>query len=161
MTTEGVIPNPWNAKLAEKHVGLANAVRYALGTVCDPTTRKPPSGGAGRRQLKLIQINALAAGDNVIIPALAGVKEIFEVFMWNVAAQDIIWQQGMTGAANTFTINQLPAFPATSGFVLGMSTRWDMPHWEIDNNQPLVLNLSVGTQVTGFIRYRVANFITE
>lgn len=161
MTTQGVIANPWNAKLSEKHVGLANAVRFALGTVCDPMTRKPPAHASGRRQLKLIQINAQINGDNVIIPALAGVKEIFELFMWNVAAQDIVWQQGMTGEANTFTITQLPSFPPTSGFVLGMSSRWDMPHWEIDNNQPLVLNLDGGTQVTGFIRYRVANGITE
>lgn len=152
-------PNPYNATLATKHAGLAHAYRYALGTVCDPQTRRPVAS-SGRRQLKHIQINATAAGDNIVIPALAGDKEIMELFMWNVGAQDIVWQQGETGN-NNIVLAQLPSFPATSGFVLGMSAQWDMPHWEIDNNQPLIINLSAGTQVTGFIRYRVANGITE
>jgi hypothetical protein len=154
-------PNPYNATLAQKHVGLANVYRYALATVCDPTTMRPAAASSGRRQLKHIQINATAAGDNIVIPALAGAKEIMELFMWNVAAQDIVWQQGETASANPIVLTRLPSFPATSGFVLGMSAQWDMPHWEIDNNQPLVVNLSVGTAVTGFIRYRVANGITD
>lgn len=157
--TAGLVPNQYNATLASKHDGIARAYRYAIGTLCDPQTRKPVVS-SGRRQLKHIQINAAAAGDNIVIPPLAGAKEIMELFMWNVGAQDIIWQQGETGD-NNIVLTQLPAFPATSGFVLGMSAQWDMPHWQIDNNQPLVLNLSAGTQVTGFIRYRVQNGITE
>lgn len=160
MSGRGIIPNPFNATLAEKHVGLQRAYRFAIGTLCDPNTRKPEAMTAARRQLKHIQINATAAGDNVIIPALAGTKKIMELFMWNVAAQNIIWQQGATGSGNPIILTQLPGFSAVSGFVLGMSTRWDLPHWEIDNNQPLVLNLSVGTQVTGFIRYHVENGLT-
>jgi hypothetical protein len=153
-------PNKFNALLAQKHTGLANTFRFALGTECDPMTRRPVTS-SGRNQLKHIQINATAAGDNIIIPPLAGEKEIFELFMWNVTAQNIIWQQGETVSGNSIVLTQLPAFPATSGFVLGMTSRWDMPHWQIDNNQPLVLNLSGGTQVTGYIRYRVRNGITE
>jgi hypothetical protein len=153
-------PNPYNEALAQKHVALKKTFRFALGTLCDPTTRKPVAG-SGRRQLKHIQINATVAGDNIIIPALAGNKDILELFMWNVTAQDLVWQQGETASGNNIILAQLPSFPATSGFVLGMSAQWDMPHWEIDNNQPLVLNLSAGTQVTGFIRYRVQNGITE
>lgn len=153
-------PNPYNALLATKHSGLARAFRFALGTLCDPETRKPVAS-SGRRQLKHIQINAAVAGDNIIIPALAGIKEILELFMWNVGAQNITWQQGLTASGNAIILSQLPSFPAVSGFVLGMSAQWDMPHWEVDNNQPLVLNLSAGTQVTGFIRYRVQNGITE
>jgi hypothetical protein len=157
--TTALTPNQYNATLALKHQGLQRAYRYALGTVCDPTTRKPVAT-SGRRLLKHIQINATAAGDNIVIPPLAGAKRIMELFMWNVAAQDIIWQQGTTGN-NNIVLSELPSFPATSGFVLGMVPRWDLPHWEIDNNQPLVLNLSVGTQVTGFIRYSVDNGITN
>lgn len=153
-------PNPFNRTLATKHSLLSRAYRFALDTVCDPATRKPVEG-TGRRQLKHIQINAAAAGDNIVIPALAGVKDILELFMWNVTAQDIIWQQGQTASGNPITLTQLPAFSALSGFVLGMVSSWDMPHWEIDNNQPLVLNLSAGTRVTGFIRYRVRNAITD
>jgi hypothetical protein len=153
-------PNPFNKTLATKHSLIGRAYRFALDTVCDPTTRKPVAS-TGRRQLKHIQINANVAGDNIVIPALAGVKDILELFMWNVAAQTIIWQQGQTATGNAIILTQLPGFSAVSGFVLGMSADWDMPHWEIDNNQPLVLNLSAGTQVTGFIRYRVRNGITE
>lgn len=160
MRDAGLIPNPYNATLAQKHVGLKRAYRFALDTVCDPMTRKPAAATAARRQLKHIQINATAVGDNIIIPALAGAKKIMELFMWNVGAQNIIWQQGQTASGNSIILTQLPGFSAVSGFVLGMSARWDLPHWEIDNNQPLVLNLSAGTQVTGFIRYHVENGLT-
>lgn len=153
-------PNPYNATLARKHSLLGRAYRFALDTVCDPTTRKPVAS-SGRRQLKHIQINATVAGDNIVIPALAGVKDILELFMWNVSAQDIIWQQGQTATGNAIILTELPAFSALSGFVLGMVSDWDMPHWEIDNNQALVLNVSAGTRVTGFIRYRVRNGITD
>jgi hypothetical protein len=159
MTDTSLTPNPYNATLARKHKDLANAYRFAIGTVCDPQTRKPVAS-SGRRQLKHIQINAATAGDNIIIPALAGAKKIMELFMWNVSAQDIIWQQGETGP-NSIVLTELPGFPATSGFVLGMVPLWELPHWEIDNNQPLVINLSAGTRVTGFVRYQVANGITE
>lgn len=154
----GYIENPYNQILAQKHGMLARAVRYALATVCDPASGEPKLTAAQlRRQLKTIQINAAAAGDNIIIPALAGVKEIFELVMWNVAAQDLQWQQGSTASSTSIPLLALPAFPPTTGFTLGFNGNWEMPHWEIDNGQSLVLVCSAATRVTGFIRYRVAN----
>lgn len=155
-----LVTNPYNRLLAQKHSLLQRAVRYALGTVCDPTTGLPLKGVNLRKQLKLIQINALSAGDNIIIPASAGVKQIFEMVMWNVAAQTIIWQQGLTSGGTPIVQTKFTGFPALTGFVLGFNGSFEMPHWEIDNLQPLVLNLSVGTEVDGFIRYRVANGTT-
>ena len=55
------------------------------------------------------------------------------------------------------TLLDLVNFPALTGFLLGFNGNFEQPHWEIDNGQPLVLNLSAGTQVTGFIRYRTEN----
>lgn len=149
-----IIPNPFNQVLAQKHAALAGAQRYPLGTLCDVHGQPlPPS--TVKHQLKTIQINAQTAGDNIIIPALAGLKSIYEVVMWNVAAQDVLWQQGNT-TGTPITLIDLPSFPATTGFTLGFNGSFEMPHWEVDNNQPLVLVLSVGTQVTGFIRYKIA-----
>jgi hypothetical protein len=152
-----VIENPFNLLLSQKHYALANAQRYALGTSCDPTGAPlPPTKAQIARQLKTIQINATAAGDNIVIPALAGLKRIYELVMWNVATQEVLWQQGLTG--NTpITLLDLVGFPSTTGFTLGFNGNFDQSHWDIDNNQPLVVNLSAGTQVTGFIRYRIAN----
>ena len=115
--------------------------------MCDPATGLPVKGANLRKQLKLIQINALLVGDNIIIPASAGVKQIFEMVMWNVAAQTIIWQQGLTSGGTPIVQTKFTGFPALTGFVLGFNGSFEMPHWEIDNLQPLVLNLSVGTEV--------------
>jgi hypothetical protein len=151
------IQDPYNQILAQKRSLINRAVRFALSPVCDPQTKQPKLNSVQiRRQLKTIQINAAAAGDNLIIPALAGVKQIYELVMWNVGSQTLIWQQGTTGA-NSIVLLRLTTYPALTGLNLGFNGSFDQPHWEIDNGQPLVLHLSAGSQVDGFIRYRVAN----
>jgi len=152
-----LIQNPFNQLLAQKHAGLATAKRYALGTVCDPSGQpQPPTGASLRRQLKFIQINAQVTGDNVLIPQFSGRKQIYEVVIWNAASQTLLFQQGVTGN-NPIPLFNIPGMPGNVGFTLGFNGNFDMPHWEVDNNQPLVLNLSAGSQVTGFIRYRIDN----
>lgn len=155
--TASVIPNPYNQILAQKHGQLRRASRVALGTACDAQGQPAPQKAALRKLLKTIQINAAAAGDNMLIPALAGVKQIYEMVLWNVSAQDITFQQGSTGGGNSITLLDLPGFPALTGMTLGFNGNWEMSHWDIDNNQPLILVLGTGTKVTGFIRYRVNN----
>lgn len=151
------IPNPYNLILSQKHDQLSRAQRYALATNCDPHTKQPKlTGRQLRRQLKTIIIDAASAGDNVIIPASGGAKQIYEVFLWNVTAQTIIFQQGSTGAKE-IRLLRITNCPALFGTVLGFNGNFDMPHWELDNSQPLILNLAVGTQCDGFIRYRVQN----
>ena len=158
MSPQPYIENPFNQILGQKHGQVRHAVRMALGTVCNVEGKPRVPARSVRRQLKFIQINAQLTGDNIIIPAgQAGVKEILEVVMWNVAGpQDIVFQQGQTGN-NPITLLRLTAFPATTGFTLGFNGNFDMPHWEIDNGQPLILNTSNGTEVDGFVRYRVQN----
>lgn len=148
---------PYNQILAQKHGQMARVVRVALGTVCDVEGRARITPASLRRQLVRISINATNAGDNIIIPAgQAGVKQIYELVLWNVTAQTLIFQQGQTGN-QPITQLQLTNFPALTGFTLGFCGSWDFPHWEIDNGQPLILNLGGGTQVDGFVRYRVQN----
>lgn len=151
------IDKAWNQILAQKHVQARGAVRMALGTVCDAQGKPKLAKAALRRQLKFIQINVSGVGDHIIIPAgQAGAKQIFEVVLWNVGAQTLRFTQGTTGT-NPITLLQLTTFPALTGFTLGFNGSWDMPHWEIDNGQPLILNTDGGTQVDGFVRYRVQN----
>lgn len=151
------IDKAWNQILAQKHGQAARVVRLALGTVCDAQGKPKIAKAALRRQLKFIQINAATVGDNIIIPAgQAGAKQIFEVVVWNVTQQTLTFTQGTTGTS-PITLLRLTDFPDTTGFTLGFNGSWDMPHWEIDNGQPLILNLQNGTQVDGFVRYRVQN----
>jgi hypothetical protein len=155
--TAPIIPNPYNQILAQKHGQVQRAFRFALGTLCDPQGQPIVKKSALRKLLKTIQINATANGDNIIIPALAGIKQIYELVLWNVTGQDITFQQGSTVSNNSIVLLALPGFPSTTGFTLGFNGNWDMSHWDIDNNQALVMTLGGGTRVTGFVRYRVAN----
>ncbi len=75
--------------------------------------------------------------------------------LWNVTSQTLIWQQG-TGAT-AIQLLQLTTYPPLTGMFLGFNGSFEQPHWEVDPNQALILNLSGGTQVDGFIRYRVSN----
>jgi hypothetical protein len=152
------INNPYNLILAQRHQMSTRAVRFALTPLCDPATNQPKLSSVQlRKQLRTIQIDAAAAGDNVIIPASAGVKQIYEVVLWNVAAQTLIWQQGGTPSLNSIRLLRLTDFPALTGQMLGFNGSFDQPHWEIDTNQPLILRLQNSTQVDGFVRYRVQN----
>ena len=155
-----IIPNPYNQILGQKHAMMARALRFALApdSPCNRLTNQPIlSSPQLRRQLKTVQINTNTAGDSIIIPALAGVKQIFEIVLWNVGAQTLIIQQGGTGTAQRIQLLKLTNFPALTGYTLGFNGNFDMPHWEIDNGQSLTIVLAAATQVDGFVRYRVAN----
>lgn len=158
MNESGIIANPYNQVLAEKHGMMVRAVRFALTTQCARDVNGQPvlSGPQLRRQLKTVQINTAAAGDSIVIPALAGIKQVYEFFLWNVAAQTIIVQQGGTGTSQRIQLMRLTGFPALTGFTLGFNGNFEQPHWEIDNGQSLVI-VGAGTQIDGFVRYRVAN----
>jgi len=158
----GIVPNPYNLLLSQQRGLLSRAERVPLAPVCDPEKqdRGPASYRATfaanitlsrqrRRSLKTIQIKASTAGANIIIPAaLAGAKAIYEIVMWNVDAQSLTWLQG-----SSIVLLDLPDYPALTGLTLGFNGNWEMPHWEIDNGQDLILNLQNATRVTGFIRY--------
>jgi hypothetical protein len=152
------LSNPYNRALRRRSLELNRAARYALTPGCDPTTGEARQTGLQQRaRLVHALINASAAGDYPVIPTLTGKKLIYELVLWNLSAQTLILQQGLTGGASTLTLLQLSSFPATTGFTLGFDGNFEQPHFEVDNGQPFILNLGASTQVDGFVRYRVQN----
>lgn len=150
--------NPYNNALRQRSLELNRATRYALTPDCDPTTGEARQTALQQRsRLVHALINVATAGDYAVVPTLTGKKLIYEIVLWNSAAQTLILQQGLTGGASTLTLLQLTAFPATTGFTLGFNGNFEQPHFEVDNGQPFVLNLGASTQVDGFVRYRVVN----
>lgn len=153
---DDVINRPFNAILRQKHQQIRGAVRFALSTVCDPNG-KPLRNAVLRKQLLRVQINASTTGDTILIPAgVGGLKQIYEMVVWNVTGQTLTFQQGFT-ASNPIVQLRLTDFPDATGYTMGFCGSFDFPHWEIDNGSPLVLHIDGGTQVDGFIVYRVQN----
>jgi hypothetical protein len=94
-------------------------------------------------------INANAPGDNLLISPPGQRMAIMELFLWNVAgSQTIILKDGQ------LPLFRISAMPAASGFVLGFSGT-GKAHFRVTAGNPLILNLSTGTLVDGFIKYRV------
>ncbi len=150
--------NPWNRMLQARRVSLANASRSAITPAnCQPAIASSPAAveRQQRSQLLSVPVLALAAGDNQLIPTLTGKKLIYEVVLWNVGAQTLAFWQGPS--ASGILLTKFTNFPALTGFTLGFNGNFAMPHWEIDSGQPLVLNLSAGTEVDGFIRYKISS----
>jgi hypothetical protein len=145
--------NPWNSVLAQRAVALSRAYRHPITPGCDlPDPTSTPV--QRRKSLLSVPINTSAAGDNQLISTLIGTKLIYEIVLWNVTAQNLALYQGPS--ATGILLLSLPSFPATTGLTLGFNGNFEQPHFEIDPGQAFVLNLQNATQVTGFIRYRVA-----
>lgn len=145
--------NPWNQVLQARKLLLSKAYRHPIAPGCDLTD--PKTTALQRRSSILhVPIDVSTAGDTPLISTLIGRKLIYEIFLWNVAAQNLALYQG--NSASGILLTKMPAFPATSGLLLGFNGNFEMPHFEIDSGQPLVLNLQNATQVTGFLKYRVA-----
>jgi hypothetical protein len=145
--------NIWNPVLSERKDVLARAYRHPISPGCD---LPDPSSTALQRRSSLLSvpINATAAGDYPLISTLIGRKLIYELVLWNVAAQNLALYQGPS--ATGILLLQLPSFPATTGLTLGFNGNWEQTHFDIDAGQPFILNLQNATQVTGFLRYRIA-----
>lgn len=148
----GAVPTPYNAQLRQTASNLSRAYRGPL--VPGPTlpTITPATPTVQRSSLLSIPIIANGVGDNQLISTLIGEKLIYELFLWNVAQQTIELYQG--ASANGILLLRLTNFPALTGFTLGFNGNFAMPHFSIDSGQPLVLNLSAGTEVDGFVNYR-------
>lgn len=145
--------NPYNTTLQQRKDALAIAYRHPITPGCDLPT--PESTAVQRRSSLLrVPINANAAGDYQLISTLIGEKLIYEIFLWNVTAQNLALYQGPS--AGGILLLALPSFPSASGLTLGFNGNFEMPHFEIDAGQAFVLNLQNATQVTGFVNYRIA-----
>lgn len=145
--------NPFNVILRQRAQILATAYRHPITPGCDlPDPKSTPV--QRRKALLSVPINATAAGDYPIISTLIGTKLIYEVVLWNVTAQNLALYQGPS--ASGILLLSLPSFPTTTGFTLGFNGNFEQAHFEIDAGQPFTLTLQNATQVTGFVRYRVA-----
>jgi hypothetical protein len=144
----------YNSLLRTQAATLALAYRAPIAPGCDLPPIAPPSANVQRNQLLSVPLSNLGAGDNFVIPSLSGRKLIYEVFLWNVAAQTITFYQG--GGGGGILLCPLPNFPALTGLSLGFNGNFAQAHFDIDSGQQFNINLSVGSAVGGFIRYRIA-----
>jgi hypothetical protein len=152
------LTNPWNQLLDGRRISLGGAQRYALTPNCNPITGQPNLGSSQLlKQLLSTPYSAAIAGDNLLIPTLAGRKLIYEIVIWNAsaAAINLAFYQGASSGQNLLL--PISNFPATTGLTLGFNGSFEMAHFVVDNGQPLVLNLSTVGPVQGMIRYRIQN----
>ncbi len=144
--------NPWNLVLRARAAALRRAHRHPISPGCDLTT-PAPSPQQIRASLLHVPIDLTTGGDNQLISTLIGKKLIYELFLWNVALQDLALYQGPSSTG--IVLMPLPGFPAKTGLILGFNGSWEQPHFEVDSGQPLVLQTG-GSRVTGFLKYRIA-----
>jgi hypothetical protein len=95
-------------------------------------------------------IAANVAGDNVLIPAAGRTVYVLEIQLWNGAgAQTLILKSG------ALPLNKFTAAP--QGFGWGLEfTATGNAHFIVASGNALYLNLSIGSLVEGFIKYRTA-----
>lgn len=123
--------------LQQKLANLQNAVRLQQ------------AGGLGD-DIVHVPIFANAAGDNVIIPAPNQKMLIMEIMLWNgVGAQALQLKDGATQL-----LVQLTNVPVGGGLFLGFAGN-GQPHFKVSQGNSLVLNLSVGSEVDGFVKYKL------
>lgn len=104
------------------------------------------------KQARFLQtpINIAAAGDNVLIVSSGeGGIEIWELFIWNVVAQNL----EVRDSAGTLT-GPLNAFPAAAGLSFPYT---GAPHFYLPQGRSLVLRCQNATQVSGFVNWLVAS----
>jgi hypothetical protein len=148
----GTIPNPWNDILRQRADDLTHAFRGPISPGCAVPPLTPAAPNVQRNSLLRVPINCFTAGDNFLIPTLIGRKLIYEIHIWNVAAQTLALYQG--SSATGILLTRWTAFPALTGVTLGFNGNFAMPHFQIDPGQPFTLNLENSTQVDGFVVYR-------
>jgi hypothetical protein len=143
-------PNGWNDELDTDAALAMRAIRdpgTATPTQYDPTTGGP-AGSSKDSDLIPVPFDVTAAGDNVIIGGnSAGRIAIYQLDMWNVAQQTITFFDGPQQLRGPFT-----DYPPVSGYGLPNVGK---PHFKCQPGRPFILRLSGGTQVTGFINYRM------
>lgn len=104
---------------------------------------------SGRFEHVAINYAPAAAGQGIIVPGIAGkIVEVWELFLFNTAEQDLHFKDAGTRSLS----GPMAAFGAKSGFFLPYT---GSPHWELNPGSSLTLDVSVGTQVSGFVLYRL------
>ena len=98
-----------------------------------------------------VPIFANAVGDNVVIPPPGRRFLIMELLIWNaVGAQTLIYKDGTANPLLT-QVN----VPISGGLFMGFAGN-NQPHFTINAGNGFVINLSAGTEVDGFAKYKLA-----
>jgi len=95
-------------------------------------------------------VNASGPGAQMLIAPPGQSLDIMEIFLWNASGT-----QTLTLKDGSLTLVRLTDMAAGTGFVLGFTAN-GRPHFKVTAGNSLILNLSVGTQVDGFVKYRLA-----
>ena len=143
--------NEWNALLDAR--GGPGAARDPRRPGRDrrriPAPGAPAAGGAAAGEMLSQVIDIAALGDNIVIPGSGSFRiRIYELSVYNVAQKTVTFWDGTTRKLH----GPLPDFPAGSGYYLGDT---DRPHFELTAGNSFIINLSVATQLSGFVRYRM------
>jgi hypothetical protein len=131
-TGEGAV-NEHDITLAADLVAASRAVRTPQSS--DPV-------------MVALPIDITTLGDNIVIFGAGSSRiTIYELDLWNVSSQTIKLLDGANALRGPYT-----NLPDTTGVYLGHTGR---PHFQLSPGQPFIINLSAGTQVTGYVRYRL------
>jgi hypothetical protein len=111
--------------------------------------RNTANGGSSASTMVHVVIAANATGDNVLVPPPGQGIDIYEVFFWNgTGAQTLLLKNGQ------IPLVQLSNFAAGAGLTLGFAGN-NEPHFKVAAGNALMLNLSVGALVDGFVKYKI------
>ena len=152
-------PNAYNDELNHELDLAIRAIRDpGSGNVLTSTTPAGSSATPATPAPTLDLVDSLfrvafdisTVGDNTIIPGNTGLGKIsiYQLDLWNAtAAQDIGLKDGPNPLRGT-----LANFPAQMGYAL---TFQDAYHFQLTPGNSFVINISGGTRLTGFVRYRM------
>jgi hypothetical protein len=152
--------NSWNAELeAEVELWRRARGRAAAGpagptvTTSEPEALPVPQDPALKSPAKNQPFNVGAAGDNVLIAGTPGYRiAVHQLTLWNTGQQHIRLLDRDIDLQGPLT-----DFPANTGYMLPYQ---DEPHFVLIDGNPLVANLSAGSALTGFIKYRLLKIWT-
>jgi hypothetical protein len=95
-------------------------------------------------------IAAATAGDNVLIPSTGRTIYVLEIQLWNGAgAQTLLLKSGAQ------PLNRFTNAPQLFGWGLDFTASGNA-HFIVNSGNAFILNLSIGSLVEGFIKYRSA-----
>lgn len=147
----GYTPNPCNAALLAQAELARRVQRLSAGDVPDWA---PPGIAAvvptESEKMKVV-IDTSVAGDNIIVAGSLGyIIRIFELRLWNVAAQTLT----LVDSQDPIPLEgPLASYPALTGYYL--PDQGSEPHYECKPGGNFVLNLGAATRVTGFVKFTV------
>jgi hypothetical protein len=145
-------PNAYNQLIMDELGAAARALRdvgaNSVATNGQGNSSNDQSGGQGSNTLIRVPFDIASVGDNTIIQGnSAGRITIYQLDLWNVSQQSIQLKAGATLLRGI-----LANFPSQTGYGLAPGAKY---HFQLQPGEPFIINLSAGTQTTGFVSYQM------